>query len=372
VIMATRHAPPGPGSAPPDIPPRSYIHPRTLTILGTYKCTAQCQDCCFGSNPWLTQRLCLQDILAFIEEGSRYQAVRVVVFSGGECFLLGDDLVRAIEFAASKGLKTRCVTNGYWAKSLRHGRSRLRALKRAGLCELNISTGDYHQRWVSQDTVVNAACLGVELGLERTLVVVELQRTRHVTAARLLGDARLSGLVRSERASSFAVIESPWMPMDARRVIEQPEDHLLTGKNLHRKRGCESVLTTIVVTPERRIGFCCGLSREMIPELNAEWGENSLHQLLQQAGRDFLKIWLFVDGPERILAWAATKDARIEWEGRYAHHCHACLALFEDDLVRKAIAEHYRERVDDVLMRYSVHLRRQELLEGFVSERAAR
>jgi hypothetical protein len=45
-----------------------------------------------------------------------------------------------------------------------------------------------------------------------------------------------------------------------------------------------------------------------------------------------MKIWLFVDGPERILAWAAGKDPRIEWENRYAHHYHACLTLFDDFL----------------------------------------
>jgi hypothetical protein len=88
--------------------------------------------------------------------------------------------------------------------------------------------------------------------------------------------------------------------------------------------------------------------------------------VLQEAGRDFIKIWLFVDGPERILAWAASKNQAIQWENRYSHHCHACLALFENAEVRRTILEHYRERVDDVLLRYNVRLREQELREAEV------
>jgi len=100
--------------------------------------------------------------------------------------------------------------------------------------------------------------------------------------------------------------------------------------------------------------------RERIPELNAPWQGGNLDDLLEAGSRDFMKIWLHVDGPERILAWAAGKDPRIEWEYRYAHHCHACLALYEDPLVREAIRTHHRERVDDVLTRYVASLRAEQ------------
>lgn len=353
-------------AGPTDFPSRSYIYPSMLTILGTYKCTAMCKNCCFDSNPWLTQRLNLDNILSFIDEGSKYSSLRSVVFSGGECFLLGDDLTKAVEFAAGKGLGTRCVTNGYWAKSLGQGRKRLQQLKDAGLSELNISTGDYHQQWVSEEAVVNAACLGVELQLESTLIVVELQKERQVTAQSLLENPRLQQLERNHPTNHFSIIESPWMPMAAGETIDQASARLLTRHNVHSHSGCRSVLNTIVVTPDRKIGFCCGLSRELIPELNSDWIKDSLSELLAAAGSEFMKIWLFVDGPERILAWAAAKNPQINWEGRYAHHCHACLALFQDAVVRRTIADNYRERVDDVLIRYSVLLRRQELLEGAI------
>ena len=340
-------------------PASLFVRPTVLTILGTYKCTAACDNCCFGSNPYLTKRLDLEDILGFIAEGAQYPECRLVVFSGGECFLLRDDLVRAVEYATSLGLATRCVTNGFWAKRIEHGRRRLTALKEAGLRELNVSTGDYHQQYVDQETVINAASLGVELQLDETLIMVELQRSRRVSAANLCADPRVQSLLRSA-GGHFRIIESPWMPMDYRETIEQNEAYLINRDNLYLRHGCDSIFSTSVLTPDRNMGFCCGLGRELIPELSSPWQRGDLDGLLHAGARDFMKIWLYVDGPEKILGWAAEKDPRIQWENRYAHHCHACLALFADPLVRTAIREHYQERVADVLMRFVVRLRTQQ------------
>ena len=167
---------------------RSFIHPSIVTILGSYRCTAECKHCCFNSNPRIKERLSLDEILAFIESAAKYRQLQMVVFSGGECFLLGDDLNAAIRFSKSKGLRTRCVTNGYWAKSLDGGRDRLKQLKEDGLDEVNISTGDFHQQHVKANTIVNAACLSVEVGIENTLIVVEMRKGRTSFKAQLLND----------------------------------------------------------------------------------------------------------------------------------------------------------------------------------------
>ena len=45
-------------------------------------------------------------------------SIKVVVFTGGECTLLKDDLISAICFCTNLGLKTRIVSNGHWGKSL--------------------------------------------------------------------------------------------------------------------------------------------------------------------------------------------------------------------------------------------------------------
>jgi hypothetical protein len=337
----------------------SFVRPSIVTILGSYRCTAECKHCCFDSNPRIKERLSLQEILCFIESASQYRQLQLVVFSGGECFLLGEDLNRAVSFCKSKGLRTRCVTNGYWAKSLTGGRQRLQGLKDDGLDELNISTGDFHQEHVSASTIVSAARLSVEIGIENTLIVVEMRKTRQVSKAQLLRDHPSLGELEALGEPRFRMIESPWMPMSINEHIDQDSQYMLNRDNVHLRTGCSSINTTIVLTPRGKVGLCCGLTRELIPELNETIGERTLDDILRSSGHDFMKIWLFVDGPERILAWAASKNAAIDWENKYSHHCHVCLSLFDDELVRETIREHYLERVDDVLLRYSLLLHSQ-------------
>lgn len=342
---------------------RTYIHPQVLTILATYKCTAACENCCFESNPFLTKRITIDEIISFIKEGLQFQSIKVVVFSGGECFLLGDDLVKAVRFASERGVKTRCVTNGYWATSIEAGRKRLQELKEAGLDELNISTGDFHQKWVSEQSVVNAACLGVEMKLDSTLIVVEAQKERQVTADTVLQNEQLKYLWDSTSRNEFRIIESPWMPRSVDEVIEQSDRLMLSRNNLHLKKGCDNIFNTAVITPDNQVGLCCGLTREQIPELSIPWKKNFLSEHLEEAGKDFIKIWIFIDGPEKILAWAASKNPQIDWENRYAHHCHVCLRIFKDSLVQQTIQKYYKERVNDVLMRYNLILQKQEMIE---------
>ena len=122
------------------------IAPSTLTILPTYKCTAQCKECCFECSPDLRGRLSLEQILRRIDKAhAAFPFLKLVCFSGGECFTIGKDLDTAIAYAHGLALFTRCVSNGYWGSSLQAARKRVNPLAEAGLTELNLSTGDEHQ-----------------------------------------------------------------------------------------------------------------------------------------------------------------------------------------------------------------------------------
>jgi hypothetical protein len=328
------------------------LSPSVATILHSYNCTAACENCCFGSHPGIKKRLSLKQILKFIEEASKFKTMKLIVFSGGECFLLGKDLDTAIAYASELKLMTRCVSNGYWAKDYNQAYDRLSRLKDAGLTELNISTGDFHQKYVPQDNVINGALAAANLGIE-IVVVVELQKERRVTGEKIVSDQRITNLLMTDAGKCFKVVESPWMPMSHEDIIQQPKGTLVDRYNVHNRKGCKSILTTLVATPNEKLGICCGLSRELIPELNIDLSENySLRSTYYKNASDFIKIWLFVEGPERMLAWAAIIDPSIKWEGKFAHICHACLALFKDEKVRKVIREHYHEKVDEVLLRY--------------------
>lgn len=342
---------------------QDHILPRTLTLITTYRCTAACEHCCFECTPKSEGTLSLDDMIEAVDAAASLGSIRTVVFSGGECFLKFEDLRQAIVRATTHGMTTRCVTNGFWAKNIERGRALISQLRDAGLNELNISTGDQHARFVPINSVENAATLGVEAGMV-TRVVVEEFVGRSTTKDALCSRPAIRTLLASANRESdnteplFDILESPWMPMDHEAQIES--ERLLTTAKLPACKGCESIFTTIVRAPEGSLGICCGLSRRMIPEMNRPFEADHLAETLSDCGEDFMKIWLYTDGPEKIIAWAAGHDPEIQWQGRFAHQCHACLALFKDPRLARVIREHFRERVDDVLLRYSALLSQQD------------
>jgi hypothetical protein len=330
--------------------------PTHLTILPTYRCTAACEQCCFESNPHTGGRIPIERILDYIDQAARdFPTLQLVVFSGGECFLLRDDLDRAIRRAASRGLATRCVTNGYWATSKAAARRRLGALYRAGLTELNFSTGDEHQKFVPFERVVHGATAAAEFGLN-TVVVVEGCREARFTMQTALAHPALERFMRESPARRrLTLLNNVWMPFQAGRAVSQPDEIYRRRDRVERYGGCDNVLENLVITPHEQAASCCGLTFEHIPEMKLGSARSRpLRELYDAQMSDFIKIWLRVDGPEKILHFAASKDPGVAFPDDAMHPCQVCARLFLDRRVKEALKRHYLEKVPDVMFRYTM------------------
>ena len=138
------------------------------------------------------------------------------VFSGGECFMLEDELVIAVARCTEHGLGSRCVTNGYWATSPKAAHARLEPLYRAGLRELNLSTGDHHQQFVPVERIAYGAAAAIGLGMN-AVVVVERQLYRGFDARALLAHPAMAAI---RDHPGLIVFGSPWMPMEDRNSVQ--------------------------------------------------------------------------------------------------------------------------------------------------------
>lgn len=116
--------------------PIPIINPTSLTLITTNQCTAACRNCCLNCNPKGTNRLSLVQMKRYVDTAIQsFPNISHVVLTGGECFLLGDDLADIIQYIHSKKLSSRVVTNGYWASSKESAKKILSGLKALGLSE---------------------------------------------------------------------------------------------------------------------------------------------------------------------------------------------------------------------------------------------
>ncbi|HET7370556.1 MAG TPA: radical SAM protein, partial [Gammaproteobacteria bacterium] len=223
------------------------LFPDTLTILATYRCNAACEQCCFESNPKISGRLSLDTIKAHIDQAAdAFPALQIVVFSGGECFLLKEDLYAAIRHATSKNLLTRCVTNAFWGKTATHAKKVVEELVAAGLTELNISTGLDHQKWVPFSSVVTAAKILVDAGI-RTLITIERDSETSRCYTTAIENRTVTTLLK-EHPDRFYIQTNSWMPFHDDAV---PRARIEDRTQL--KQGCPQLFHNTVVTPHNKL-----------------------------------------------------------------------------------------------------------------------
>jgi organic radical activating enzyme len=323
---------------------------KTLSIMPTWQCTAECANCGTLSSPRETTRLPLEQILSAIEQAATDNSFKAVVFTGGEATLAGKNLIVAIEKATSLGLPTRIVTNAHWASSQDLADSRVAELVLAGLKEINYSTGDQHTKFVPIENIIRASRAALKHKLA-PFIMIETLNERSITKATLEEHPDFVKLRYDYAEASINISESPWMPLSPFTQFEYPENMAVNKSNLASRSGCESILSTTTIQANGMIGVCCGLGMRLVPELQSgSIYDTTIADAEEKARNDFLKLWIKVEGPEKILAWAATHDPSIEWENMYSHRCQACLRLYQDPKVGEIIREHHQEKIADVLL----------------------
>ena len=337
-----------------------WFAPETLSVITTYQCTAACEHCCFSCSPGVTRAIPLPRLYALVEETAEVPSMVQVVFTGGECFLLGRHLDALIARCHGRGLMTRCVTNGYWATSPASARARVGELREAGLQELNFSTGVHHARFVPWERVAWGAAAAAEGGMEGVVINIEAFEGSTFDVAALTGHPLLEPHLASGRARA---IQAPWIQnggewgagerggcSGAKPLAHAEADHRFYPGHA---AACDSSLRVVSVTPDLDLISCCGLNLEHIPEVHvASLRHQTLREALEGVPPDLLKMWLHVEGPERILEFVKEREPAFPLPLDSAHICHTCQYLHQSPVAMAVVARHREEVEGRVLEAY--------------------
>ena len=326
---------------------------RNLTLMLTYRCNAQCAECGTFSSPHDKNDITLDTALSAID-WAEAEGMKQVIFTGGEPTLRWDDLVASVRHAAGKGMSTRIVSNAQWATTPKKAEEGIKTLRDAGLHEINYSTGDEHLRFVPLDHILNAVQAAVAVKMPCALMF-ELRANSRVDEAAL--QEKLAALAPEEEMEKyFTFIRSPWMPIRPDNIEAYPEGLYANKGNVAHRQGCESVLSNYVVQGSGKIAPCCGLGMRTVAELQigdaleeGGDGKTPLARAIEEGESDLFLYALHKIGPEKIVAWAATKDDSIKWEDMYAHRCQACMRLYRDPKVKQVLIDHIQELMAEMV-----------------------
>lgn len=302
--------------------------PVILTILPTHKCTASCKNCCFGCTPKIKHKMSYDEIIYHIDHAVEiYPSLKVCVFTGGECFLLGDDLDKCISYATKLGLSTRVVTNGYWADSYDNAYKRLSTLVNNGLKEINFSTGDEHQEYVDFGNIINGIKAALELKIEPPIcIAVESWWAAKFTKEHVESNKYLSKLIEK---SDLHVLSGSWITLRSDIPNCATENHTIVH-TIGDSEGCDNLFRTISINPYSQLLACCGVTAEYNKFLKlGNLKKYSLEYLFDAQFEDMYKLWLYTLGPkhiyEKLSMYLGNKPKELN------HSCAYCVEAIKNE-----------------------------------------
>lgn len=329
------------------------VEPKCIGILTTMKCTAACQECCFECSPNRKEILNWDQIKSIIDSiAIAFPNTKLIAWTGGECTLLGEDLFRGIAYAKDKGISSRIVSNGWWASSDEKASEMVEKLKKAGLCELNISTGDNHQEYVPEDVAIRAAVTAAKRGIT-SVIAVEQRANARFNKEDVIKNQIFQKFINEKVNSELINIINPvWVSFHSDNVYDY--DNISIAKNIE---GCNAIFETLSISNNNEVALCCGLSLDYIPSLIFDniqsFCDNPLEarKKYYDSFNDFFKIWIYVDGPYRILKQVQQWDSSIECPN-FVHQCLYCSYLYNNENVQKVLIENYQKVEKEVMEKF--------------------
>lgn len=324
-----------------------------LVFSTTYKCNAACKYCGAQCGPDRTERLSYEEMRKIIDQVSAYGRLQLVVFTGGEPFLLGRDLFRSVQHCAAQGIFTRIVSNGFWAKTYDIAYEMMSRYKEAGLGEMNLSCDDYHQEFIPIECVKNANKACLDLGIP-CLIGHRVMKDYKMTVESLekaLGEKMTMYEPGGNNPKNNIVSTGYTVPVTQDMHLIPEEEILYPPDGWHWMKACSSVLQRIVVTPDRKLSICCGMIPRSVEEVFfGSLDEANLEELILEANQDLIANWLALEGPYGMMKFIQGRAPGIRFRERYVNTCHLCSEILTRTDCRDVLRRYGEEKRDELMM----------------------
>lgn len=327
------------------------VSPLTIGLITTTQCTAACQDCCFGCNQNNRATMDYEILINAIDNAiTSYPNVKLIVLTGGECFLLGKEtLANVIRHIHKLGLMSRVVTNAFWASSFKKAYETLLFLHECGLTEVNVSTGDEHLKWVPVDNIINTIVASV-LNKIPISVNIEASINKSFGDKDLLADCRLQKYLGS---GLIHIVNGHWVSSSQEESDKANRDcaYISPGQTLR----CTSIFTSPSILPNGSVIACCGLtSQDHESLILGNILSSDLLDIFEESIYDFIKLWIYTEGPFSLLTFCNELNPELPTIDSGLHICEYCKLLYTNEDYFSTLKGHYRKKIPYLVTKYKI------------------
>lgn len=298
-------------------------------------------------------RMSIQQIRRLVDEAAGL-GCRLMTFSGGEPFLLGETLHQAIRYAAFRVPTVRVITDCYWADTPNKALEEVARLYQSGLREMDVRFSDWNQEHKYQQWCKWATMAAEQVGItvfadhvmarkEERVSLVHIKE-HPASAARSYARALETGAIQDHRQGvSF-------LPYDPQAKDEPASDELLFIQKVDRSH-CPFIFNTVTAHPDGKLTACAGHACRVADDLIlGDWFTTPLQDLLERGERDPILQWIRLSGPVALRDYVKKQWPEAEFEDSYANLCHLCgdlLTRYETKrLIHQGAQDAAREVID--------------------------
>lgn len=291
----------------------------TLAFALTKRCTAACEICCFSSCPTDKETLNLDRVKQYIEESKDIEEIKTIAFTGGEPFLLYDDLLELVSKARNAGKRVNAITNAFWANTESIALEKLGALKSQGLNFLSLSFDSYHEKYVDVNNVRNVLRAATDLNIPTAISIVKVKNENIGHIVDRLGDAiytsdiKVAPCLPSGRAAVNFSID------DFDRTINVDTCKCEYGGNL-------------VVLYDGKVYPCCSQAVVDMDLSVGNFNELNLHEVMKLLKNNALLYFLRNANFSFYVDYAREK-LKMDVPNKVVSPCELCSILFKDNKV---------------------------------------
>jgi MoaA/NifB/PqqE/SkfB family radical SAM enzyme len=278
-------------------------------VLMTRKCPLKCRHCFVKKQ---NKDFPLKGLLTLIDKIAEQGEFNGIVLTGGEPFVVFDNLQKAVEFIKQKGLRSAVITSGFWASSKRKALSYLRSLK--GLDVLGVSVDKYHQKQVPLKNIKNILKAAKEFQIKVLLMIMRSEGQKIDKYIKLANEYSCYYQVQGLSLQKIKV--------DQDLIADAEKNCSIDLKN----EFCKAGMVTIDVNGD---AFYCGCPAGAVGVRGNRFYLGNIYQGVVERDYNLRKrarIKRFI-GQKGVVLLAKLKNAGVKLPGPYYSKCDICYDL---------------------------------------------
>lgn len=333
----------------------------SLGLLVTYQCNAECKHCGLNCSPRNLEWMSLEEMKKIAIDASNIGAQSLVLTGGEPTLIKHEDLCNYFRFVkeSTKINNIRIVTNGHWAKNFNKAYQILSDWKEAGLDELNVSCGEYHQEYIPIENIGHAFKAGVSLNFKTVLLAGEFTTSSKEDKIKIRDFENILN-VRAYKSNEVNPFSSTKHAFICNHVLnfgrgEHCIDKAFIPKTRYEdlKNLCADAVSTLSIHPDGNVTICCGVSSSSVPFLSiGNWKEEDLSIINERANDDFITNIIRYFGIKSF-SERVEKETNFKFRKKpyYSSTCELCIDLFSNQDVLDYISSKGLEIEDEIIGR---------------------